>query len=145
MFCDAPKFESLTFEVRRSSGIKSEVGPDSSSPPPDGTRKTKSPRKAKFDDSASARETRHAPRAQGFDRVRIFVGAGRLEAMRPGDLVGAIANEAGLSGGEIGAIEIADRFSLVEVPAEHADEVIQALRRTTIRGRKVLVRRDRDS
>jgi ATP-dependent RNA helicase DeaD len=77
--------------------------------------------------------------------VRIFVGAGRLDGLRPGDLVGAIANEAGLPGDAIGAIEIADRFALVEVPSDRADGIIRALRGTTIRGRKVNVRFDRDA
>ncbi|MBM3992098.1 MAG: ATP-dependent helicase, partial [Planctomycetes bacterium] len=63
--------------------------------------------------------------------------------LRPGDLVGAIANEAGLAGNEIGPIQIADRFSLVEVPAPAAHHVIGALRGTTIRGRRVNVRLDR--
>jgi ATP-dependent RNA helicase DeaD len=45
----------------------------------------------------------------------------------------------------IGAIEIADRFSLVEVPEEIAEEVISALRGTTIKGKRVMVRRDRDA
>jgi ATP-dependent RNA helicase DeaD len=79
----------------------------------------------------------------GFDRVRLFVGIGRQGGMRPGDLVGAIANEAGVSGRAIGAIEIADRFSLVDVPSDKADEIIQALRKTKIRGRKVNIRREK--
>jgi ATP-dependent RNA helicase DeaD len=62
--------------------------------------------------------------------------------VRPGDLVGAIANEAGLAANEIGAIRIQQRFSLVEVPASKAERVIQALRGTTLRGKKVRVRRD---
>jgi ATP-dependent RNA helicase DeaD len=90
-------------------------------------------------------ERGRGPREQGFDTVRIFVGAGRVDSLRPGDLVGAIANEAGLSGGAIGAIEITDRFSLVEVQAQHAEQVIRALRGTKLRGRKVIVRRDRQS
>ena len=61
------------------------------------------------------------------------------------DLVGAIAGESGRAGGDVGAIEIADRFSLVEVPAPAADEVIEALRRTTIKGRRPTVRRDRSA
>jgi ATP-dependent RNA helicase DeaD len=73
----------------------------------------------------------------------LFVGAGRTAQMRPADLVGAIANEAGLPPKAIGSIEIADAFSIVEVPAAHADSVITALRATTIRGKRVLVRRDR--
>jgi ATP-dependent RNA helicase DeaD len=63
--------------------------------------------------------------------------------VRPQDLVGAITGESRLRGGEVGAIEITDRFSLVEVPEAAADEVIAALRRTTIKGRKATVRRDR--
>ena len=75
--------------------------------------------------------------------TRLFVGAGRAAGMRPGDLVGAITNEAGLRGGDIGAIQIADGFSLVEVPDGAADHVIKVLREATIRGQKVMVRRER--
>ncbi|MEV6984815.1 DEAD/DEAH box helicase [Sphaerisporangium sp. NPDC051017] len=75
--------------------------------------------------------------------TRIFVGAGRSAGVRPQDLVGAIANESRLSGRDIGAIEIADRFSLVEVPQQAADDVIASLRQSTIKGRKVTVRRER--
>jgi len=83
------------------------------------------------------------PRRSSFEATKLFIGAGRMDMVRPGDLVGAIANEAGLSSSSIGAIEIMERFSLVEVPAEVAEDVIRALRNTTIRGRKVLVKRDR--
>ncbi len=77
-----------------------------------------------------------------WDRVRLFIGSGRAAGLRPGDIVGAIANEAGVPGSAIGAIEIADKFSLVEVPADAADHVIEALRSTKIRGKRVQVRRD---
>ncbi|MCW2983521.1 MAG: deaD, partial [Conexibacter sp.] len=59
------------------------------------------------------------------------------------DLVGAIANEAGLNGRQIGAIEIAERFSLVEVPEGSADHVVSVLRGRTIKGKKTTVRRER--
>jgi ATP-dependent RNA helicase DeaD len=86
-------------------------------------------------------ERRGRPPARGM--TRLFVGAGRTAGIRPQDLVGAIAGESRLSGREIGAIEIADRFSLVEVPESAADEVIAAMRRTTIKGKKATVRRER--
>ena len=54
--------------------------------------------------------------------VRLFVGAGRKAGIRPGDLVGAITGEAGVTSRSLGAIEIADKFSLVEVPEALADE-----------------------
>jgi ATP-dependent RNA helicase DeaD len=77
------------------------------------------------------------------DMARVFVGAGRKLKVRPADLVGAIIGEAGLESRSIGAIEIGDRFSIVEVPDDQADHVISALSRTTIRGKSVTVRRDK--
>jgi len=77
-----------------------------------------------------------------WDVARLHISAGRQAGIRPGDLVGAIANEAGLSSRFIGAIKITDNFSLVEVPEEHAEGVIAALSRATVRGRKVTVKRD---
>ena len=84
-----------------------------------------------------------AGRGPGSSTTRLYIGAGREAGIRPKDLVGAIANESGLSGGDIGAIEIGDRFSLVEIPEASADEVVAALRGTKIRGKKATVRRER--
>jgi ATP-dependent RNA helicase DeaD len=104
-------------------------------------------------DGAAARPERGAtpsrprrPERAGLpsgELTRLFIAAGRNAKVRPADLVGAIANEAGLHAKAIGSIEIADAFSIVEVPSEAADDVIAALRSATIRGRRVLVRRDR--
>ncbi|MFF9392141.1 DEAD/DEAH box helicase [Streptomyces griseoluteus] len=76
--------------------------------------------------------------------TRLYVGAGRSAGVRPQDLVGAIAGETRLSGRDIGAIEIADRFSLVEVPEEAADDVVRAMRGANVKGRRAQVRRERD-
>ncbi|MDQ3449662.1 MAG: DEAD/DEAH box helicase [Actinomycetota bacterium] len=75
--------------------------------------------------------------------TRLYISAGRTAGIRPQDLVGAIANETRLSGRDVGAIEITDRFSLVEVPEDAVDEVIAALQETHVKGRRVQVRRDR--
>jgi ATP-dependent RNA helicase DeaD len=75
--------------------------------------------------------------------TRLYVGLGRRAGTRPADLVGAIANESGLSGKDIGSIEMGDGFSLVEVPEEAADSVIEALTGAKIRGQRVQVRRER--
>lgn len=71
--------------------------------------------------------------------VRLFLNVGRAGGVRPGDIVGAIANEAGIPGRAIGAIDIYDREAFVEVPAADRERVIQALQRTTIKGQRVLV------
>ncbi len=72
--------------------------------------------------------------------VRVYIGAGRTAGIRPGDLVGAIANEAGINARAIGAIEVQERFSLVDVPEELARQIIEALGRTRLKGQKVAVR-----
>jgi ATP-dependent RNA helicase DeaD len=110
-------------------------------PPPARERPERGAKPAWGKRGRERREPRGGP-AASFETTRIFIGAGRLDSMRPGDLVGAIANEAGLAGNEIGSIRITDRFSLVEVPAERAEDVIRALRGTTLRGKRVTVRRD---
>jgi ATP-dependent RNA helicase DeaD len=56
--------------------------------------------------------------------------------------VGAIANEADVNPRGIGGIEIAEGYSIVELPEGDVDRVIQALRGATLRGRKVKVNRD---
>jgi ATP-dependent RNA helicase DeaD len=75
--------------------------------------------------------------------TRLFVGTGRAAGVRPQDLVGAITGKSYLNGRDIGSIEIADKFSLVEVPESAADDVVAALRQAGIRGRTATVRRER--
>jgi ATP-dependent RNA helicase DeaD len=87
------------------------------------------------------RGPRHGGRHEA-DLVRVYIAAGRRMGMRPADLVGAIANEAHVNPRGIGAIEIADGFSIVELPERDAERVIEALRGATLRGRRVTVRRD---
>jgi len=84
------------------------------------------------------------PRARSSEgTTRLYVSAGRDVGVRPQDLVGAITGETSLSGRDIGSIEIAQRFSLVEVPEGAAGEVIDAMRHAKIRGRRATVRRER--
>ena len=77
--------------------------------------------------------------------VRLFVGAGRKAGIRPADLVGAITGETGVPARVLGAIEIADNFSTVDVPDALADEIIAGMKNANLRGKKVSIRRDRAS
>jgi ATP-dependent RNA helicase DeaD len=118
-------------------------GPDDEEEIPEVTLRPERPhRDGERGDRGQGRPPR--PRSRpGGDTERLFIGAGRSAGVRPGDLVGAIAGETGLRGRDVGAIEIAERFSLVEVPAAAADEVIAALKASSVKGRKVTVRRER--
>lgn len=72
--------------------------------------------------------------------VRLFLGAGSRAGVRPGDIVGAIANEAGVPGKAIGSIDIYDGFTFVEIPTQYRDQVLTRMARATIRGRTVEIR-----
>jgi ATP-dependent RNA helicase DeaD len=72
--------------------------------------------------------------------ARLYIGVGREAGIRPGDLVGAIANEARINSNAIGAIEIEHRFSIVDVPTSMASGIIEVLGRARIKGRRVSVR-----
>jgi ATP-dependent RNA helicase DeaD len=71
----------------------------------------------------------------------VHVSLGRKAGVRPGDLVGAIANETGLVGRDIGPIRISDAYSVVGVPEASVDHVIDTMQSTTMRGKRARVRR----
>ena len=68
--------------------------------------------------------------ARGLALLRIPVG--REHQIRPKDIVGAIAGETGIPGNVIGAINIYDSYSTVDVPAEAAEQVIEGMKGKTI-------------
>ncbi len=72
--------------------------------------------------------------------VRLFINVGRNHRVSPSDVVGAIANEANVPGKAIGAIDIYDQFTLVDVPSEYAAQVIESMSKTRIRSQKANVR-----
>ena len=92
----------------------------------------------RFEDERDGRPRRRQ-REFGPERgmARLYIDVGRDDGVRPADIVGAIANEAGIPGRAIGAIELFEQFTLVEVPSNLFEKVLRALRRTTIRGHKI--------
>ncbi len=85
------------------------------------------------------REHRGGPPAAGMERFRIEVG--RDDGVKPGNIVGAIANEAGLEGRYIGRIDIQDDHSVLDLPAGMPKEILQHLRKTRVCGRPLAIRR----
>ncbi len=72
--------------------------------------------------------------------VRLFLGAGTKVGVRPADVVGAIANEAGVPGKEIGSIDVYERFTFVEVPARYQAKILKSMAQSTIRGRPIHIK-----
>ena len=81
--------------------------------------------------------------AGAANMAKVFIGAGRETGVGRRDLMTTFENELGLSTKDIGDIDVADRFSLVEVPGELADHVVTSLQGVRFRGRSVVVRLDK--
>ena len=81
--------------------------------------------------------------ARPKETVRLRMDVGKRDGIRPADVVGSIANESGLTGREIGPIEIRDTVTYVGVPADAAEHVIKSVSRARFRGRPVNLRIDR--
>ncbi|MCL1971471.1 MAG: DEAD/DEAH box helicase [Endomicrobia bacterium] len=77
--------------------------------------------------------------------TRLFINIGKKDGIRAGDFVGAIAGETGLEGNVVGNIKILESFSFVEVPSDHADNVINALNSSNIKGKHVSVEPAKES
>ncbi len=76
--------------------------------------------------------------APGMIRYRIEVG--RADGVRPGNIVGAVANEGGLSGSDIGPIEIYNNFSTIDLPDSISASSVQTLRKTWVAGKQLRLR-----
>ncbi len=76
--------------------------------------------------------------------TKIYVAVGRRDGAKANDLVGAITGETGIVGGQIGKIEIRNSFTLVDIDSQVVDEVISGLDGSSIKGRTVSVRLDRE-
>lgn len=74
------------------------------------------------------------------ETVMLYIDAGRNAGLRPADIVGAIANEANLSGKYIGPIEIFEDYSLVGVPTQAQAQVLSAMAGATVRGQATNIR-----
>ena len=73
------------------------------------------------------------------------LNVGKNAGVRPGHLVGAITGEAGVDSEVIGAIKVAEAYSLVEIASPVVERVVKALKGATIRGQRVQVKSDRDA
>jgi ATP-dependent RNA helicase DeaD len=80
---------------------------------------------------------RHDERDVDEPKVRLSMAVGKKDGIRPADVVGSIANEAGISGREIGPIDIRDEITYVSIPLRLRDDVIAKLAGAKFRGRPV--------
>ncbi len=71
--------------------------------------------------------------------VRLFMNIGKKQGVRASNIVGAIAGESGIPGNLIGAIDMFDSYTFVEVPREYTKEVLQAMKNVKIKGKTIAI------
>ncbi|MFV0467241.1 MAG: DEAD/DEAH box helicase [Lachnospiraceae bacterium] len=71
--------------------------------------------------------------------VRLFINIGKKQRVKPGDILGAIAGESGMPGNLVGAIDMYDKYTFVEVPSEYGKEVLEAMKTAKIKGNSINV------
>ena len=81
----------------------------------------------------------HIPDGATMDTYRIEVG--RVHGVQPGNIVGAIANEAGIDGKHIGRVVIRDDHSFVDLPSGMPKELLGELRNARVAGQKLEISR----
>lgn len=74
---------------------------------------------------------------KGEKMVRLFINAGKKSKIRAKDIVGAIANEAGIPGKTLGEIAIFDEYTFVDVPNEFVRDILHGMKHAKIKGKRV--------
>lgn len=102
-----------------------------------GGREERGPRDRGGRDGGRERSREDRPRREHNDEnmVRYRIEVGRNHEARPGDIVGAIANEAGISSANIGHIKLHDEFSTVDLPKGLSGDVLSQLKKVRVRNR----------
>jgi ATP-dependent RNA helicase DeaD len=96
------------------------------------------------DERAPKRPKSRAPTVKlpGGVGVELFrVEVGRSHGVQPGNLVGAIANEAGVASANIGRIEILDEYSTIELPEGMPKDIFKLLKKVWVSGRQLQITR----
>ncbi len=107
---------------------------------PDGRRFDRRDGDRRDGNRGDRRDSGRNRRDRDRNMVKLSVGLGKSAGIAPGHIVGAIANETGIPGRSIGKIEIFDKYTTFEVPADVSELVITTLNKTKIMGRKASAR-----
>ena len=96
-------------------------------------------RDSKRDSFERKPKARRRPSEGDVDMVQYRIEVGSEHGVKPKNIVGAIANEAGLDSQFIGAVEISDQHSIVDLPDGMPKEIFRHLRKVRVCGRQLLI------
>lgn len=100
-------------------------------------RREKKHNKSARDNGPIGKDT---PPDKGLERFRIEVG--HVHKVMPGNIVGAIANEAGLDAKHIGRINIFENYSTVDLPDDMPDDIFRDLKKVWVAGETLKITRE---
>lgn len=106
-------------------------------------RKERAPREGGSAKPGARRERGERPRAPSEGMTRYRVSVGHKDGVKPGQLVGALANEGGIEGARIGRIDIRNAFSVVELPSGLPSTILTKMARARVAGRPLEISEDR--
>ncbi len=97
----------------------------------------------KVDSSMSKKRRIHTGPEEAMDRYRIEIGSSH--GVKPGNIVGAIANEADISSEHIGRISIFDNYSTVDLPYGMPSQTLRLLQKTRIHDKTLRIRKESEA
>jgi ATP-dependent RNA helicase DeaD len=105
---------------------------------------------SKFDrpdrgDAPSAPRRERIPRQAEGGMATYRIEVGHAHGVKPGNIVGAIANEAGMDAKSIGRIEIYDDYSVLDMPAQMSSDLLDHLKGVWVAGQQLKISRDGDA
>lgn len=75
----------------------------------------------------------------GKEFKRLFINVGKKDKIKPGDILGAVTGETGFKGEIVGAIDLFDKFSFIDVHPDYADRVVKALGTAQIKKKRIVI------
>ncbi|GAB6107142.1 DEAD/DEAH box helicase [Fusibacter bizertensis] len=111
----------------------------------DNTKMASKDRNDRGDRSGGDRSKSSRPKRTSQGMVRMHINVGNNHNVKPRDIVGAIANEAGIEGKMIGSVDIYDSFTFVEIPESQAQRVMERMDKRMIKGKPISIEPAKDS
>jgi ATP-dependent RNA helicase DeaD len=78
---------------------------------------------------------------EGASHARLFINVGKIQGVRPKDILGALAGETGIPGKAFGNIEVQAKHTIAEVPEDSLDTIVSLFKKVRIKGVPVKARR----
>ncbi|MFA7555950.1 MAG: DEAD/DEAH box helicase [Spongiibacteraceae bacterium] len=132
----------FAYLLQKDRPLKVDDAPQKRPPRENSERGNRDDRPTREDRKRAPREARARGSKDDANMVRYRIEVGRNDNVKPGDIVGAIANEAGVDGQNIGHIKLSDNYSTVDLPAGMPKEMLQHLQKVRICNKPIMIKEE---